>query len=57
MKKTVKAWAILVDGKPNVPNGMFDTKEDAEKVSWAKDLLPIVPCTITYELPAKKKRV
>jgi hypothetical protein len=51
MKKTVKAWVILVDGKPNVPNGIFNSKEDCERVSWRMETDPIVPCTITYSLP------
>lgn len=51
MKKRVKAWVILVDGWPNVPNGIFDTKEDAEKQYWRGLNDPIVPCIITYEVP------
>ena len=54
MKKTVKAWAVLLDGK-------LAHYDDGEKVSFAKtkkeassylknDGYKIVPCEITYSI-------
>lgn len=65
--KRIKAWAIYrTPGKYNMaiisnmdtgPFHIYKTKEAALSCKWLiNKFLSVVPCTITYSLPAKKRK-
>lgn len=63
-KKVVKAWASFAFGKlchHENSLSIYKTQKDAKKEVIAKDGMTmctgdkIIPCTITYTLPSKKK--
>jgi len=51
MKRKVKAWLILVFGKPTMVS--CDLEDLQRYTKFHED---IIPCTITYELPETPKR-
>lgn len=61
MKKTVRGWAVcnpvgLIGGNDMLGYLVFRTKPRAE-AGRLHDAEKVIPCTITYELPSKRKRV
>ena len=68
MKKTTKAWAVVmydgfipdftVNGKMEDVMQIHSLKSSAEKFCQGikSPLFDVVPCTITYTIPKKKKK-
>lgn len=59
-KKTIKAWAILNHKKNGIITVQFGSKPGFYNVgTWnfyaEKGDTDVIPCTISYSLPAKRK--
>lgn len=53
MRHTVKAWALLYRGNARKVQRTEPTYKLAKAFGFPDE--PVVPCTITYELPKRKK--